>query len=84
MNPQILLAIVLLPLAAALLAGLLGRYIGRVGAHSVAIAGVGIAFLLSLKILRQIYWQGVPAFDAPVYTWLASDSVTSLSASRSP
>ena len=76
MNPQILLAIVLLPLIAAVLAGLLGRYIGRVGAHSVAIAGVGIAFLLCLKILRQIYWQGVPAFDAPVYTWLVSDSVT--------
>ena len=76
MNPQILLAIVLLPLVAAVLAGLLGRYIGRIGAHSVAIAGVGMAFLLCLNILWQVYWQHVPSFDAPVYTWLVSDSVT--------
>ena len=76
MNPQILLAIVLLPLVAAVLAGLLGRYIGRIGAHSVAIAGVGMAFLLCLNILWQVYWQDVPSFDAPVYTWLVSDSVT--------
>jgi NADH-quinone oxidoreductase subunit L len=75
-NPQILLAIVLLPLVAAVLAGLLGRYIGRIGAHSVAIAGVGMAFLLCLNILWQVYWQDVPSFDAPVYTWLVSDSVT--------
>jgi NADH-quinone oxidoreductase subunit L len=75
-NPQILLAIVLLPLVAAVLAGLLGRYIGRIGAHSVAIAGVGMAFLLCLNILWQVYWQHVPSFDAPVYTWLVSDSVT--------
>ena len=55
--------------------GPLGRHIGRVGAHSVAIAGVGLSSL-SLKCCWQIYWQGVPAFDAPVYTWLVSDSVT--------
>ena len=26
-------------------------------------------------MLWQIYWQGVPTFDAPVYTWLVSDGV---------
>jgi NADH-quinone oxidoreductase subunit L len=75
MNPQVLIAIVLLPLVAAIIAGLLGRRIGTVGAHSVAIAGVALSCALSLHILWQIYWRGVPAFDAPVYTWLVSDSV---------
>src|ERR1700689_4919162 len=75
MNPQVLIAIVLLPLAAAVLAGLLGRRIGRVGAHTVAIAGVALSCVLSLHVLRQIYWQGVPAYDAAVYSWLLSDGV---------
>jgi NADH-quinone oxidoreductase subunit L len=75
MNPQVLIAIVLLPLVAAIIAGLLGRRIGPVGAHSVAIAGVALSCVLSLHVLWQIYWQGVAAFDAPVYTWLVSDGV---------
>jgi NADH-quinone oxidoreductase subunit L len=75
MNPQVLIAIALLPLAAAVVAGLLGQRIGRVGAHSVAIAGVAISCLLSLQVLWQIYWQGVPTFDAPIYTWLVSDGI---------
>src|ERR1039457_6881437 len=75
MNPQVLIAIVLLPLLGAVVAGLLGRRIGPVGAHSVAIAAVALSCVLSLHVLWQIYWQGVPAFDAPIYTWLVSDSV---------
>jgi NADH-quinone oxidoreductase subunit L len=75
MNPQVLIAIVLLPLAAAVVAGLLGRRIGTVGAHSVAITGVALSCILSLHVLWQTYWQGVPAFDAPIYTWLVSDGV---------
>src|SRR5471030_2270082 len=76
MNPHVLIAIVLLPLAAAVVAGLLGRRIGRVGAHSVAIGGVALSCILILRVLWQTYWQGVPAFDAPIYTWLVSDSVS--------
>ncbi|HSY07522.1 MAG TPA: NADH-quinone oxidoreductase subunit L [Steroidobacteraceae bacterium] len=75
MNPQVLIAIVLLPLAAAVVAGLLGQRIGRSAAGSVAIGGVALSCILSLRVLWQIYWQGVPSFDAPVYTWLVSDSV---------
>jgi NADH-quinone oxidoreductase subunit L len=76
MNPHVLIAIVLLPLAAAIIAGLAGQRIGRVASHSVAIAGVALSCVLSLHILWQSYTAGVPTFDAPVYTWLASDSVT--------
>ena len=42
MNPDILVAIAVLPLIGAILAGLLGRVIGRVGAHTVTIASVAI------------------------------------------
>ena len=42
------LGVVLPPLFGAILAGLFGRQIGRVGAHSVAIGGVALSCLFSL------------------------------------
>jgi NADH-quinone oxidoreductase subunit L len=75
MNPTLLLLIPLLPLVAAFLAGVFGRVIGRAGAHTVTIAGVAIACALSIYVLKQIYWDGVPTYNAPVYTWLVSDSI---------
>ncbi len=76
MNPDILLAIVLLPLGAAIIAGLFGRIIGRVGAHTVTIGAVGVSFVLSCIVLKQILVDGVPTYNAPVYTWLVSDGIT--------
>ncbi|MFO7278298.1 MAG: NADH-quinone oxidoreductase subunit L [Pseudomonadota bacterium] len=76
MNPNLLLAIVLLPLAGAIIAGLGGRLVSRMAAAYVTIAGVAISCVLSLIVLKQIYWDGVPAFNGPVYTWLVSDGVT--------
>src|SRR5262245_7404099 len=76
MNPNVLLAIVLLPLGAAIIAGLFGRSIGRVGAHTVTIGAVGISFILSCIVLKQILLDGAPTYNAPVYTWLVSDGVT--------
>jgi NADH-quinone oxidoreductase subunit L len=75
MNPTLLLAIPMLPLLAALLAGLGGRLIGRRGAHTVTCAAVALSCLLSLWVLKQLYWDGVPVYDAPVYTWLVSDGM---------
>jgi NADH-quinone oxidoreductase subunit L len=75
MNPHILLAIALLPLLGALIAGLFGRVIGRAGAHTVTITGVAISCALSLYVLKQSYWDGVPTFNGAVYTWLVSDGV---------
>jgi NADH-quinone oxidoreductase subunit L len=71
---QLLLTIVLAPLAAAILAGLFGRWIGRAGAHTVTILGVATAFGLSAKVLWDSL-HGAPVFDAPVYTWLVSDGL---------
>ena len=75
MNRNLLLAIPSLPLLAAVLAGLLGRAIGRAGAHVVTIAGVGAACVLSCVVAWQLYIGQVAAFNGSVYTWLVSDGV---------
>ena len=69
-----LLTIVLAPLAAAILAGLFGKWIGRAGAHTVTILGVATAFGLSAKVLWDLV-HGGSAFDGTVYTWLVSDGI---------
>src|ERR1700736_5255493 len=75
MNLTLLVLIAVLPLIGAILAGLFGRVIGRAGAHTVTILAVATSFVLSLHVFKQIYLDGVPAFDGPVYSWLISDSV---------
>jgi NADH-quinone oxidoreductase subunit L len=75
MNPSVLSAIAFLPLVAAIIAGLGGRYIGRAGAHWVCCLAVAVSCGLSLLVLKQSYWDGVPTYDAPVYTWLVSDGM---------
>ena len=60
-----LLVIVLAPLAASILAGLFGRWIGRAGAHSVTIAAVAVSFALSVKVLWELT-HGTPVFDDAV------------------
>jgi NADH-quinone oxidoreductase subunit L len=64
-----LLIIVLAPLLGAILAGLFGRRIGRVGAHSVTIGGVAISCALSMYVLWQLVSQGAAPFNENVYTW---------------
>src|SRR5690606_16365055 len=68
-------AIVLLPLAAALIAGLGGRFIGRTVTHWLTCTAVGIAFLLSCLVLKQLLVDGAPVFNEGVYTWLVSDGI---------
>src|SRR5512139_658891 len=75
MNPTLLLAIPMLPLIAAIIAGFFGKAIGRAGAHSITIAGVAASTVLSIYVLKQVYFDGVPTYNAPVYTWLVSDGI---------
>ncbi|HEV8017875.1 MAG TPA: NADH-quinone oxidoreductase subunit L [Steroidobacteraceae bacterium] len=75
LNPNVLLAIALLPLAAAIIAGLGGRLIGRVGAHTLACLAVAVSCALSLGVLKQMYFDAAPVYDAKVYTWLVSDGM---------
>jgi NADH-quinone oxidoreductase subunit L len=72
---SIYLTIALAPLVAAIVAGLFGRTIGRVGAHSIAIAGVALSCALSLYVMYEILIEGMTTFDGPVYTWLLSDGL---------
>ena len=74
MNPNLLLAIPMLPLAAAIMAGLGGRLVGRAAAALVAIAGVAGACLLSMQVLYALL-HGAASYNATVYTWLLSDGV---------
>ena len=75
LNPNVLLAIPLLPLVAAVLAGLVGRLLGRAGTHTLACLAVAVSCLLSLLVLKQVYLDGAPLYDHPVYTWLVSDGM---------
>ena len=69
------LAIVLIPLAASIVAGLAGHKIGRAGAHWVTIVGVGISFVLSVLVLKNLYWGGMEPENVSVYTWAVSDGL---------
>jgi NADH-quinone oxidoreductase subunit L len=71
----IYLTIVLAPLVAAIVAGLGGRLVGRVGAHTVTIAAVALSCGLSLYVLKRMLLDGMGSYDGSVYTWLISDGL---------
>ncbi len=71
----ILLLIPLLPLAAAIVAGLFRKQVGRAGSHWVAILGVGASFVLSAWVLYQQIFQGMETQNISVYTWMVSDGI---------
>jgi len=69
------LTIVLAPLVGSIIAGFMGGRIGRVGAHTVTILGVGLSCGLSLYVLKGFVEETLPAFDGPVYTWMISGGI---------
>jgi len=66
---QLTLMIILAPLIAGLIAGIYGKKIGRRGAHCITTLGVAISFVLSLIILRQIFWENNTGSNTNIYTW---------------
>ncbi|MEM7610878.1 MAG: NADH-quinone oxidoreductase subunit L [Pseudomonadota bacterium] len=68
------LTIVLAPLVAAIIAGLFGRQIGRTLSHLLTIAGVGLAFVLSVKVFLHVGGGGA-AENYSVYTWAVTDGL---------
>ncbi|TCJ15809.1 NADH-quinone oxidoreductase subunit L [Parasulfuritortus cantonensis] len=68
------LTVPLAPLAGAIVAGLFGKQIGRIGAHTVTILGVLVAFLASLLIFQDV--QAGHTYNGAVYTWLTSGKVS--------
>ncbi len=75
MNPHVLLAIPLLPLLAAIIAGLFGRAIGRSATHWTAIGAVGASCALSVLTAWQLLTGQVGIYNDAVYTWLVSDGI---------
>jgi NADH-quinone oxidoreductase subunit L len=69
---NVYLAIVLAPLAGAIIAGLFGKVIGRAGAHWVTILGVATSFVLSLVVFNHIVLDDAGTFNGSVYTWMVS------------
>jgi len=69
---NIALAIMLLPLLGALIAGLFGKKIGVVATHRVTISLVSVSFLLSLYLVWQVFGENLPAFNGTVYRWMTT------------
>lgn len=61
--------IVLAPLVGSVIAGFLRNQIGRVGAHSVTILGVGVSLALSTYVAYGFVTGQFTTFDAVLYTW---------------
>ncbi len=73
LNPHLLLAVPLAPLAGAAIAGLFGtkffgNKVGRTTSHTVTILGVLIAFIISMQTLLAVL-DGAH-FDGTIYTWM--------------
>ncbi len=69
------LGIPLASLFGAIIAGFFGAQIGRKGAHTVTILGVGTSFILSLIALSHHVLDGAPAYNQSVYEWMVSDGI---------
>ena len=65
---NISLAIVLVPLFGAIIAGLFP--VSRRVAHSVTIGGVGLSFFLSIYVFYKVIFLGEGTFNQTLYTWL--------------
>ncbi|MCL4699347.1 MAG: NADH-quinone oxidoreductase subunit L, partial [Burkholderiaceae bacterium] len=68
LSQGLLLTVPLAPLAGALIAGFLGKAVGRRGAHWATILGVAVAFACSVLVLMQVL-EGA-RFNATVYEWM--------------
>lgn len=68
------LLIALSPLVGSLIAGLLGKVIGRRGAHIATILGVFISAVGSVYVLNDLLQGGEP-FNGNIYTWLTVNGI---------
>lgn len=73
LNPNLLLAVPLAPLAGAAIAGLFGtkffgNKVGRATSHTVTIAGVLIAFIISFMTLLEV--MDGATYNGTVYRWM--------------
>ncbi len=74
LNQTLLLTIALAPLVGSIIAGLFGNKVGKVWSHRAAIYGVGIAFVLSVWVLKLVI--GGETYNQQVYQWLQAGSLS--------
>ncbi len=71
-----LMVIAFTPLIAAAIAGLFGRKIGRIGAHTITIGAVGLSCVLSIKVLLQFINNEATPFNENLYTWMVTGDLS--------
>ncbi len=67
---SIALIIILLPLLGALIAGLLGKLIGRRATHLTCVSLVGVSFLLAGYLFKVFVIDAAPPVEGIIYTWV--------------
>jgi NADH-quinone oxidoreductase subunit L len=70
---QIMLVVVFAPLIGCLIAGLLGKKIGKAGAHTVTILAMLVAFAGALWLTKVFVLDGTSAVNFNLYTWAKVD-----------
>lgn len=63
---------VVIPLITSVFAGLLGRVIGRSGAHIITIGGMVISFILAVFLFHDVVIMGQGPYNFTVYQWVSS------------
>jgi NADH-quinone oxidoreductase subunit L len=72
---HIALLTALLPLGGALIAGLLGKRLGRNVTHTLVIGLMSIAFLLSVYLFNVFVIEGHARLDESIYTWATAGAM---------
>ena len=67
----VVLAEILAPLIGSAIAGVLGRIIGRRGAHSATISMMAVSLACAILVFKWVVYDG-RSFNGPLYTWIAS------------
>lgn len=75
MMDTLYLAIPLASLFGAIVAGFFARQIGRKGAHTVTILGVGTSFVLSLIAFNHHVFDAAGSYNESIYVWMVSDGI---------
>ena len=75
LNPNLLLAIPLLPLVAAFIAGVFCSVLPRKLVHWITSGSVALACLGSLHVAGSIFLHGAQPYNDTVYQWLISDGM---------
>ncbi len=71
----LLLLVPMLPLAGAIITGLMRKQVGRAGAHWITILGVLGSFLISMYFLMLQAYEGLGVINESIYTWMVSGGI---------